>query len=465
MAWFMLPVDLLFRYLGLHINVWLTLLFGFLFLPHILGVSFGIHQYYTRTLLSIFKWATLQMELSAKEKNQQLYKHYTRGIIAKTPGSTLQQEFEDLQQSTLLSLEPRFELSDVFFFCRKALESIVDDDVTKCFSAQELESWNLLKRSNRNFRYLSLKLLALWVLGVLIRYGVLLPFRVTVAVTGISLFIVLSTMVGFLPKTNYLSDKVHWMGYRLCVGSLTGIITYHNRENKPKNDGICVANHTTPIDGIILANDLCYSLVGQLHGGLLGMIQRAMVTSSSHIWFERAEVKDRHLVCFKREGMRNTFLTNLQIISFTGSCVNNTSVMMFRKGSFEIGCTIYPAAIKYDPHFGDAFWDSSKFGLVGYLVRMMSSWAIVCSVWYLPPMRRKEGEDAVQFANRVKAAIAAQAGLVDLIWDAGLKRTKVKDAFKEEEQQLYSKILMGGHEDQNRCKHTEGGCPEGDKDK
>lgn len=28
----------------------------------------------------------------------------------------------------------------------------------------------------------------------------------------------------------------------------------------------------------------------------------------------------------------------------------------------------------------------------------------------------EEGEDAVQFANRVKAAIAAQGGLVDLIW-------------------------------------------------
>lgn len=27
----------------------------------------------------------------------------------------------------------------------------------------------------------------------------------------------------------YLSDKVHLMGYRLCVRSLTGIITYHNR--------------------------------------------------------------------------------------------------------------------------------------------------------------------------------------------------------------------------------------------
>lgn len=28
----------------------------------------------------------------------------------------------------------------------------------------------------------------------------------------------------------------------------------------------------------------------------------------------------------------------------------------------------------------------------------------------------QEGEDAVQFANRVKAAIAAQGGLVDLTW-------------------------------------------------
>lgn len=29
---------------------------------------------------------------------------------------------------------------------------------------------------------------------------------------------------------------------------------------------------------------------------------------------------------------------------------------------------------------------------------------------------QQEGEDAVQFANRVKAAIARQGGLVDLLW-------------------------------------------------
>ena len=33
-------------------------------------------------------------------------------------------------------------------------------------------------------------------------------------------------------------------------------------------------------------------------------------------------------------------------------------------------------------------------------------------LWFLV----QEGEDAVQFANRVKAAIAEQGGFVDLLW-------------------------------------------------
>lgn len=33
------------------------------------------------------------------------------------------------------------------------------------------------------------------------------------------------------------------------------------RENKPQKGGICVANHTSPIDVVILANDGCYAMV------------------------------------------------------------------------------------------------------------------------------------------------------------------------------------------------------------
>ncbi|XP_063050330.1 glycerol-3-phosphate acyltransferase 4-like [Engraulis encrasicolus] len=345
------------------------------------------------------------------------------------------------------SSSAEFELSDLFWFCRRGVESIVDDEVTKRFSAEELETWNLLTRSNYNCQHLSSRLTVLWGLGVLIRYGFLLPLRVTLAFTGVSLLVVFTTIIGLMPNCrakSFLSETVHLMCYRICVRALTAIITYHHSENKPKNGGICVANHTSPIDVIILASDGCYSMVGQIHGGLMGVIQRSMVKAAPHIWFERSEVKDRHLVA-KRLSDHVEDKTKSPILIFPeGTCINNTSVMMFKKGSFEIASTVYPVAIKYDPRFGDAFWNSSKFGMVSYLLHMMSSWAIVCSVWYLPPMTRQEGEDAVQFANRVKAAIARQGGLVDLLWDGGLKRGKVKDTFKEEQQKLYSKILTQG---------------------
>ncbi|KAK7895397.1 hypothetical protein WMY93_020722 [Mugilogobius chulae] len=393
------------------------------------------------------------MEIGAKEKNEKLYKPYSNGIIEKEPSVSLRQEMQALRSSA----SSEFELSDILCFSRRGVESIVDDEVTKCFSAQELESWNLLTRSNYNFRHISVRLTVLWGLGLMLRYGVMLPLRVASAATGIILLIVLTTLVGFLPEGRFrsrLSEAVHLMCYRIFVRALTAIITYHNQENKPKNGGICVANHTTPIDVIILANDGCYSLVGQVHGGLMGILQRAMVKASSHIWFERSEAKDRHLVA-KRLGDHVADKNKLPILIFPeGTCINNTSVMMFKKGSFEVGCTVYPVAIKYDPRFGDAFWNSSKFGIVNYLLRMMSSWAIVCSVWYLPPMNREEGESAVEFANRVKSAIASQGGLVDLVWDGGLKRAKVKDDFKKEQQKLYSRVLVGDQDAGDRSRET-----------
>ncbi|KAF7252890.1 Glycerol-3-phosphate acyltransferase 3 [Varanus komodoensis] len=245
----------------------------------------------------------------------------------------------------------------------------------------------------------------------------------------------------------------------------------------------------------------------------MGVIQRATVKACPHVWFERSEMKDRHLVT-KRLREHVSSKDKLPILIFPeGTCINNTSVMMFKKGSFEIGGTIYPVAIKvrvwkhvvpvgqaaqeqmmrlqacpnvhawkwppqtlhgleatlpgkrtgvqeqgdrtsvscsrqpflsrYDPQFGDAFWNSSKHGIVSYLLRIMTSWAIVCHVWYMPPVTRENGEDAVQFANRVKSAIARQGGLTELPWDGGLKRDKVKETFKEEEQKNYSKMIIG----------------------
>lgn len=115
--------------------------------------------------------------------------------------------------------------------------------------------------------------------------------------------------------------------------------------------------------------------------------------------------------------------------------------MMFKKGSFEVGGTIHPVAIKYDPRFGDAFWNSTKYSMMTYSFNVLTSWAIVCNVWYLPPMVKEEEEDAVHFADRVKAVIAAQGGMSVLPWDGGLKRKQVKESFKEEQQKKYCQLV------------------------
>lgn len=307
-------------------------------------------------------------------------------------------------------------------------------------------SWNLLTRTNNDFQYISLKLTLVYGLGIFIRYCILAPLRITLACIGLTWLVLGTSAVGLLPNSRikfWLSEWVHVMCYRICARGLSAAIHYHNRENKPQKGGICVANHTTPIDIVILCNDGCYAMVGQVHGGLMGVVQRAMVRSCPHVWFERAEMKDRHLVTKRLKDHVNDN-TKLPILIFPeGTCINNTSVMMFKKGSFEIGATIYPVAIKYDPKFGDAFWNSSKYSMVSYLLRMMTSWALVCNVWYLPSMHQQEGEDAVQFANRVKSAIAHQGGLVDLQWDGGLKRAKVKETFKEQQQKKYSNMVVG----------------------
>ncbi|KAM4719316.1 glycerol-3-phosphate acyltransferase 3 isoform 2-T2 [Anableps anableps] len=403
---------------GTIFQLWMFVVVFFIMLPAMFGLSLGVTGVYIRILVKILEWATIRIQRGRQEQPSVPVPLHT-GIIERAGGSMEEQMWQ--LRCSWPPAAGEFCLSDAVYFCKKGLESIVDDQVTQRFSSEELASWNLLTRTNQNFYYISLRLTIIWGLGVFVRYCILFP----------------------LSAKNWLSELVHLTCYRICARGLSATIHYHNIENRPQKGGICVANHTTPIDVVILANDGCYAMVGQIHGGLMGVIQRSMVRSCPHVWFERSEMKDRHTVTSRLRDHVGA-KTKLPILIFPeGTCVNNTSVMMFKKGSFEIGGTIYPVAIKYDPRFGDAFWNSSKYNMVSYLLRMMTSWAIVVNVWYLPPMTIQVGEDAAQFANRVKAAIAHQGGLLDLAWDGGLKRGKVKDSFKEEQQKMYSNIITG----------------------
>lgn len=423
-------------------QLWIFVVVFFITLPAMFGLSLGVTSVYIQILVKLLEWATIRIQRGRQEQPS-VPAPLPNGIIERAEGS-MEEEMEQLRRSR--SLEGgQFALSDALYFCKKGLESIVDDQVTQRFSSEELASWNLLTRTNQNFRYISLRLTIFWGIGVFVRYCVLFPLRITLAIIGLSWLVIGTTLVGFLPENSvkyWLSEVVHLTCYRICARALSATIRYHNKENRPQKGGICVANHTTPIDVVILANDGCYAMVGQIHGGLMGVIQRSMVRSCPHVWFERSEMKDRHAVT-SRLRAHVAAKTKLPILIFPeGTCINNTSVMMFKKGSFEIGGTIHPVAIKYDPRLGDAFWNSSKYNMVSYLLRTMTSWAIVVNVWYLPPMTIQDGEDAVQFANRVKSAVACRGGLLDLAWDGSLKRGKVKDAYKEEQQKMYSRVIV-----------------------
>ena len=107
--------------------------------------------------------------------------------------------------------------------------------------------------------------------------------------------------------------------------------------------------------------------------------------------------------------------------------------MQFKKGAFEIeNATVYPVAIRvstanekyvlyeylamhcalysyacallpsllstacartvclqYDPTFADAFWNSSVAGMLSHMIGLMTSWAVVVDVYYLPPLKRR----------------------------------------------------------------------------
>ena len=72
----------------------------------------------------------------------------------------------------------------------------------------------------------------------------------------------LSLIPGFL---SFLKLPIYnWAAktcFRILSRSFSGVIQFHNKEYRPKSDGICVANHTTPIDVVVLSCDRSYALV------------------------------------------------------------------------------------------------------------------------------------------------------------------------------------------------------------
>jgi len=159
------------------------------------------------------------------------------------------------------------------------------------------------------------------------------------------------------------------------------------------------------------------------------------------LWFNRNESKDRLIVAQKIKEHIQDSSNNPLLIFPEGVCVNNEYCVMFKKGAFEIGAVVYPIAIRYNKTFVDAYWNSRKQSFLRHVFNLMTSWALVCDVWYLEPQVAYPGETPTQFANRVKGLIARKAGLINVYWDGYLKYFQPSSRFMEAKQRVFASSL------------------------
>ena len=323
------------------------------------GLDTGIHRAYINLLLKIFDYVRVTLEESEGKKHanqhdsededaakvEAIYPHQEE----KDPDS---QNNNSLYQRTLMKLEKqasnpeKFQLDRIAGFLNAGIQAIIDDDVTKRFSSSSLKTWNLLTRTNKSFyQFSSGKLFLYWSLGTFYRFLIFFPFRLFLMIFSLFFILISTYLIGYIPEgqlKRFVYHRISILGFRLFSRTVSTIVTVHNPENKPRSGGICVANHTSPFDVIILSCDNSYALVGQKHGGVLGLMERALNRATDHVFFDRFQVEDREFVCRKLKEHASD-PNKLPILIFPeGTCINNSAVFMFKKGAFEASDTIYP---------------------------------------------------------------------------------------------------------------------------
>ena len=99
-------------------------------------------------------------------------------------------------------------------------------------------------------------------------------------------------MIGVFPDgrlKQWFAERVMLSMFRILARCFSNIVTYHDLHNKPHSDGICVANHTSPIDCVVLSQDGCYSYVSRggaffCRASQLGIFLTAFLYSTLSPW-------------------------------------------------------------------------------------------------------------------------------------------------------------------------------------
>mmetsp|Transcript_12225 Transcript_12225/g.29796 ORF Transcript_12225/g.29796 Transcript_12225/m.29796 type:complete len:468 (-) Transcript_12225:358-1761(-) len=319
-----------------------------------------------------------------------------------------------------------------------AAAAIVDDSFLKCFTSAAGDPWNW-----------NAYLWPQWLFGMLFRHLILFPLRMAVLVLlNIAFLVMFFGVVGCFVKPGPRRKAAELRLVQFLCGSYmmswNAVVRYHGPRPTPGANKVWVSNHTSMIDYVILCSHSPFSVIMQLHTGWVAFLQTRVLNTLGCLWFNRTDLKDRHIVADRmRQHVQNPASVPLLIFP-EGTCVNNEYCVLFKRGAFDLGATVCPIAIKYNKVFVDAFWNSKRQTFGQHLMRLMSSWALVCDVWFLEPQSQRPGETPDEFAGRVQRMIADTAGLKVVPWDGYLKYYNLgqaKPALVEKRRKVFGDVL------------------------
>ncbi|VDM95557.1 unnamed protein product [Thelazia callipaeda] len=359
-------------------------------------------------------------------------------IIKRCDTSYLMKHRTDSLSSFKFSKIPMISAFDLCADAFKAgFEAIVQDQMSIAFDSAPPFYSTLLERPGRlpfpdASRRISRRHIIGYFIATAFRYGVLLPIRLCLIM--ISFLFSTSAVVAdqFMDMTDEQRVRVGVLYCRLFCAGIGLVAKYHNRQNRPKqpgifssyhnNAGIAVANHLSPNDVQVIYADsdpsegYGFTVTGQRHGGIIWFVERIAERFIPTLWLERRSTTDRKR--FMHDVLREAKSSGPVLLFPEGVCTNNTRVLQFRRAIFEDDVVIYPIAIRQNPRYGDSFWYEPKFWR--YLLRVLTSWAIVYDVTYLEPQQKQPGESNQDFAQRIQEAIAQTADVESISLDGRL---------------------------------------------
>lgn len=300
-------------------------------------------------------------------------------------------------------------LRDILYCTALAGKALLRDEFSSCFQQNET-------KTEFTFSY---------AMSIFYRYSMLLPLRFPLTLIILLFYSVLIVLSRVLMR-GLGSNLLVTLG---CKGVLWGMgikVRHYGEKNKPAIPHVFVSNHTTYMDYLILSSHrFSHSVIAQRQGGFMSMLLKLV---SGSVQFERKIKANRHEV---KEEIRE-LTQNASIIVFPeGTCVNNEYTVMFQKGAFDLGVTVYPVAIKYNKKLGDPYWNTRKQSFSKHFIYLITRWRTEVSVWWMAPTTIKENETASEFAARVKKRISDRAGLKNLVWNGYLKHCKNPEEMKE----------------------------------